>query len=72
MHTFMNLICSILVIIGAINWGLVGAFNLNLVSVLFGPMSILSRIIYIIIGIAGICDIFMFKRTCTIIKNNNK
>lgn len=72
MHTLMNFICSPLVIIGAINWGLVGAFNLNLVSVLFGPMSILSRIIYIIIGIAGICSIFMFRRTCTIIKNNNK
>ena len=72
MHTIMNFICSPLMIIGAINWGLVGAFNFNLVSVLFGPMSILSRIIYIIIGIAGICGIFTFRRTCVIVKNNNK
>ena len=36
-----------LVIIGAINWGLVGIFNFNLVDTIFGMMSILSRIIYI-------------------------
>lgn len=44
----------ILVIIGAINWGLIGFFGLDLVSFLFGSMSILSRIIYAIIGICGL------------------
>lgn len=47
-----------LVIIGGINWGLVGAFNFDLVAFLFGPMSWLSRIIYIVVGIAAICAIF--------------
>ena len=43
-----------LVIIGAINWGLVGFFGLDLVAFLFGSMSVLSRIIYAVIGICGL------------------
>ena len=47
-------IALVLVIIGAINWGLVGIFNFNLVETIFGVMSIVSRIIYILVGISGI------------------
>lgn len=47
-------IALILVIIGAINWGLVGFFNFDLVAALFGDMSTLSRIVYDIVGIAGL------------------
>ena len=43
-----------LVIIGAINWGLVGLFEFDLVAAVFGEMSILSRIIYSLVGISGI------------------
>lgn len=43
-----------LVIIGAINWGLIGIFNFNLVDAIFGAMSIISRIIYILVGISGL------------------
>ena len=43
-----------LVIIGAINWLLVGLFSFNLVDTIFGAMSILSRIIYILVGISGL------------------
>lgn len=47
-------IALILVIIGAINWGLIGIFNFNLVDSIFGTMSIVSRIIYILVGISGL------------------
>lgn len=50
-------IALVLVIIGAINWGLVGIFNFNLVDTIFGAMSILSRIIYILVGISGLWTI---------------
>ena len=43
-----------LVIIGAINWGLIGLFRFDLVSFLFGDMSWLTRIVYGIVGIGGI------------------
>ena len=47
-------IALVLIIIGAINWGLIGLFNFNLVTALFGDMSIISRIVYTIIGISGL------------------
>lgn len=49
-----------LVIIGAINWGLIGLFRFDLVSFLFGSMSWLTRIVYGIIGIGGLylCSVF--------------
>ena len=53
----MNLLKGItytLVLIGAINWGLIGAFNFNLVSFLFGDMSITSRIVYVLVGLCAI------------------
>lgn len=43
-----------LVIIGAVNWGLIGLFNFNLVDTLFGAMSIISRIVYILVGVSGL------------------
>ena len=43
-----------LVIIGAVNWGLIGFFGIDLVAFIFGSMSILSRIIYAVIGICGL------------------
>lgn len=50
----IDYIVLVLVIIGAINWGLVGFFGLDLVAFLFGSMSVLSRIIYAVIDICGL------------------
>ncbi len=50
-------VCLVLTIIGAINWGLIGLFDFNLVSFLFGDMSIISRIVYSLVGIAGLINI---------------
>lgn len=43
-----------LVLIGALNWGLVGAFNFNLVNAIFGSITWLERAIYVIVGLAAI------------------
>ena len=59
----IDTIALILVIIGAINWGLIGIFNFNLVDAIFGAMSIISRIIYILVGISGLWAIkLLFDR----------
>ena len=50
----IDYIVLVLVIIGTINWGIVGFFGLDLVAFLFGSMSVLSRIIYAVIGICGL------------------
>lgn len=55
-----TIIAFILVIVGAIVWGLVGIFNFNLVSMIFGAGSeaVVSRIIYSLVGISGLWLIF--------------
>ena len=52
-------ISLVLTIIGAINWGLIGLFNFNLVDSLFCVDSFLSMLIYILVGIAGIINIML-------------
>ena len=44
----------IISVIGALNWGLIGLFKFNLVSWIFGDMSWITRIIYVIVGICGL------------------
>ena len=51
-----------LVIIGAINWLLIGLFNFDLVATIFGTMSVMSRIIYVLVGIAGIISIGLYPK----------
>lgn len=51
-----------LVIIGAINWLLIGLFNFDLVATIFGAMSVMSRIIYVLIGIAGLISIGLYSK----------
>lgn len=50
-------IALVLIIIGAINWGLIGFFSFNLVDAIFGSMSVISRIIYALVGISGLWGI---------------
>lgn len=52
----------VLTIIGAVNWGLIGLFNFNLVALIFGDMTAFARIIYTLVGIAGLINIgILFK-----------
>ena len=50
-------IALVLIIIGAINWGLIGIFRFNLVEMIFGDMTIIARIIYTLVGISGLWGI---------------
>lgn len=52
----------VIAIIGAINWGLIGFFRLDLVAFLFGNMTLLSRIVYAVVGICGLYMLSMFGR----------
>ena len=49
-------------IIGALNWGLIGLFRFDLVAFLFGDMSWLSRIVYVLVAICGLYLITFFTR----------
>lgn len=58
----LDCIALTIVIIGAVNWGLIGFFDFNLVATIFGSMSWLSRIIYAIVGICGLYLISFYMR----------
>ena len=51
-------IALVLVIVGGLNWGLVGVFNFDLVATIFGAMSMLSRTVYTLVGLSAIYLIF--------------
>ena len=56
--------CLALVIVGALNWLLVGLFNFDLVAAIFGPQSLLARAVYIVVGLCGIyCITLLFAPT---------
>lgn len=58
----LDIIALLLVIIGSVNWGLIGFFNFDLVAALFGTMSSITRVIYAIVGIAGLYAISFLGR----------
>ena len=60
-------IVTILAVIGAVNWGLIGFFNFNLVDAIFGggaveETSTISRVIYALVGLAGVATLFYLPR----------
>ena len=50
-------ICLVLTIVGSINWLLIGLFNFNLVTTLFGATGFMTNLVYILVGIAGLINI---------------
>ncbi|WP_312147899.1 DUF378 domain-containing protein [Brevundimonas sp.] len=62
----VNLITLLLVIVGAVNWGLVGALDFNLVAALFGDGSAITRGVYILVGLSGLWQLAPFARALRI------
>ncbi len=61
MKILYNIVLT-LVIIGALNWLLIGLFKFDLVAMIFGEMSVLSRIIYTLVGISGVVSIGLYSK----------
>lgn len=59
----LTMVAWILLIIGALNWGLVGATDIDLIAKIFGAGTLISRLIYILIGLSGIYGIYVMA-TC--------
>lgn len=55
----VNVIALVLILIGGLNWGLVGFFDYNLVDALFGEGSTLSRVVYAVVGVAALYKIIV-------------
>ena len=60
--TTLDWIAVTLLIVGGINWGLIGLFSFNLVAAIFGEMSALSRIVYVLVGLSAVYSIFTSQK----------
>lgn len=58
----VNTITLILLIVGGLNWGLVGLFGFDLVAAIFGQMSLLSRIVYVLVGASALWQLIPLFR----------
>lgn len=58
----LDYLALVLTIVGAIIWGMIGLFNWNIISVIFGSGSWIGRIIYVIVGVAGLYTLSFFGR----------
>lgn len=61
-YNIFDYIVLTIVIVGAVNWGLIGFFHFDLVNVIFGNMTLLSRIIYALVGLGGLYMISFYMR----------
>ena len=59
----INIITQLLVIVGGLNWGLVGLADFDLVAAIFGEMSALSRLIYVLVGISAVWQLIPFFKS---------
>ena len=57
----LNLVVAILLVVGGLNWGLVGLFSFDLVAAIFGVMSFLSRLVYVLVGVSAVYYVFKWK-----------
>ena len=58
----LDYVALILVIIGAVNWGLIGFLSIDLVRLMFGDMTLISRIVYALVGVSGLYSLTFFGR----------
>ncbi|MCE4553123.1 DUF378 domain-containing protein [Roseateles cellulosilyticus] len=57
-----SLVALVLLVIGGLNWALVGLFNLDFVAAVFGPMTLASRIVYVAVGLAALYGLVLLPR----------
>lgn len=58
----LNLITLILLIVGGINWGLVGAFDLDVVAAIFGADTVLANLVYIVVGVSALYQLWPLSK----------
>ena len=61
----LHMTAFVLVVVGAVNWGLWGLFNLDLVDMLLGGWPILARLVYVLVGLSGVYIFATHKEICT-------
>ena len=63
----LHMVTFILLVIGGLNWGLVGAFNTNVVEMILG-MGTATKVVYILVGLSALYELVSHKSMCTMCK----
>ena len=61
---WLDLTALLISVIGCVNWGLIGLFSFDLVAFIFGDMSLLARIVYVVVGLCGLYLLTFLGRIC--------
>jgi uncharacterized membrane protein YuzA (DUF378 family) len=71
MNKGLHIVSFVLLVVGGLNWGLVGLFNFDLVAtILGGPGSVLTRIVYVLVGLGALVILFTHKGYCGVCKGS--
>lgn len=62
MEKILNIVTGVLVLVGALNWGLVGAFEFNLVEVILGAGTVVTKAVYILVGLSAVYMAYQCKK----------
>lgn len=57
----LDIVAAVLLVIGGLNWGLVGFFNMDIIATVFGQMTMLTRVVYGLIGLSALYYIFNWR-----------
>ena len=60
----LHMVAFILVIVGALNWGLVGLFGFNLVETVLGGMPAIERAVYVLVGLSAVWEVVKHRQNC--------
>lgn len=61
---YLQYITYSLIIIGALNWGMIGLFNIDVVSSIFGQMNLITRFVFTLVGLAGLINLILELTVC--------
>jgi len=64
-NKMVHMVAFILLVVGGLNWLLVGAFDMNVVEMIFTPGSTLTKVVYILVGLSALYELMTHKKNCT-------
>ncbi len=65
---WLHMVSFLLMVVGAVNWGLVAMFDVNLVDMVFGAGSQLGMMVYVLVGVSGVYQLVTHKKDCKVCK----
>ena len=68
----LHMVTFLLLVIGGLNWLLIGVFGFDLVATIFGEMSAISRIVYTLVGLAAIYELATHKKSCKLCQSTGE